>query len=250
MKTLSAVSEICSQLEALVDDQAASAADGNVVPVVVGISGVPGSGKTTLVALLVSMLQRLHGNSWVAALPMDGFHLPRSILDGMTDPVRAHARRGAPFTFDPAEFVECINSLRAGGARKTAPGFDHEVGDPQPHAIVLESGVRLVLVEGNYLLLGRLAHAEFHEADGTLLSPTWRDVDSALDASWYLQTDIDIAMQRVVQRNKKNPGWEMLSISEVRERVEANDRLNAELVVTSAAHADAVIIIEEDLSKL
>ena len=251
MEGLSSLSQVCSVLEALVEKQTSGFASGcgSPPPVIVGISGVPGSGKTTVVAQLTSMLQGLHGDCWVAALPMDGFHLPRSALDKMSDPGRAHARRGSPFTFDPARLVDCIRNLRADGCG-TAPGFDHEVGDPEPARILIEAGVRLLIIEGNYLLLGRLDNDQFSEADGTPLSPAWRDVDSELDASWYLHTDVDVAMERVAQRNKNNPGWEMLSISEVRERVAANDRLNAELVAVSSVHADAVLVIAEDLSKL
>jgi hypothetical protein len=51
-------------------------------------------------------------------------------------------------------------------------------------------------------------------------------------------------------RAQHNPGWEGFSMSEVRERVAANDRLNAELVAESATRADTTIVIQEDLSKL
>lgn len=249
MEVLSTVSQVCTKLEALVEQKTTDFASGDPSLVIVGISGVPGSGKTTLVAQLVRTLRSSHGDGWVAALPMDGFHLPRSTLDKLGDPRRAHARRGAPFTFDPVGFVACIRNLRSEGCG-TAPGFDHEVGDPELDAIVVEAGVRLLIIEGNYLLLGRLDDEHFTEADGTPLCTAWRDVDSALDASWYLCTEVDVAMERVAQRNKNNPGWEMLTMNEARERVAANDRLNAELVAGSAARADAVIVIQEDLSKL
>ncbi|XP_019089401.1 PREDICTED: ATP-dependent kinase YFH7-like [Camelina sativa] len=43
---------------------------------------------------------------------MDGFHLYRSQLDAMEDPKEAHARRGAPWTFDPALLLNCLKKLR------------------------------------------------------------------------------------------------------------------------------------------
>lgn len=80
-------------------------------------------------------------------------------------------------------------------------------------------------MEGNYLLLGRLPPDRYAEADGTPLVDAWREANALLDASWYIGTDVDVAMERVAQRNQSNPGWEALSIEEVRVRVAANDRL-------------------------
>ena len=188
----STVAGVCAALERLVAD-----AEGLVI---VGICGVPGSGKTTLVTAVVEALRAAHGEDFVAPLPMDGFHLPRSALDAMPDPERAHARRGSPFTFDPEGFVRCIAAIRASGGSGSAPGFDHAVGDPDPDAIRIP-GVKLLLVEGNYLMLGRFPEAEYREADGTELDAAWREVDAALDASWYLDTEVDVAMDNGVHIN-------------------------------------------------
>ncbi len=42
---------------------------------------------------------------------MDGFHYTRAQLDAMQDPAYAHARRGAPFTFDADTFVACVRQV-------------------------------------------------------------------------------------------------------------------------------------------
>src|SRR5207244_3462251 len=67
----------------------------------VGISGIPGSGKTTL----TDALHALRPNAGV--LPMDGYHLPRSQLDA-----EGLRRRGAQFTFDAALFRADLERLR------------------------------------------------------------------------------------------------------------------------------------------
>ena len=129
-----------------------------------------------------------------------------------------------------------LNGGGSGGSG-SAPGFDHAVGDPDPDAIRIP-GVKLLLVEGNYLMLGRFPEAEYREADGTELDAAWREVDAALDASWYLDTEVDVAMERVAVRNRSNPGWEDVTLEEARERVAANDRINAVLVALTSARSN------------
>ena len=75
----------------------------------------------------------------------DGFHLTRTALDGMPDPATAHARRGSPFTFDPAGLVTVLTAIRSGRGA-VAPGFDHAVGGPLPALFFVGLSVLVVLV--------------------------------------------------------------------------------------------------------
>ena len=107
-----------------------------------------------------------------------GFHYYRAELDSGVagDPEQAHARRGAHWTFDAPAFVACVRSLKetGGGADRgpsrngdggephdnedeaavAVPSFAHGVGDPVPDDILVAARHRVLLVEGNYLLLG------------------------------------------------------------------------------------------------
>ena len=47
-----------------------------------------------------------------SASPAPGFHYYRRELDAMPDPAAAHARRGAPWTFDAAAFLACLRAVR------------------------------------------------------------------------------------------------------------------------------------------
>ncbi|KAK3216402.1 hypothetical protein GRF29_8g3180059 [Pseudopithomyces chartarum] len=135
----------------------------------IGVSGIPGSGtfsspslplsippslslslltshppgKTTLAAIVSSRLNALHAqhspatansNPLSAFLPMDGYHLSRRQLDALPDPVSAHARRGAEFTFDGEAFLKLVTELRKPVCPETqtlfAPSFDHSRKDP------------------------------------------------------------------------------------------------------------------------
>lgn len=210
-------------------------------PLIIGCAGIPGAGKSTMVAGLAEVLRARDGAASlgpVAVMPMDGFHLPRSALDQMPDPATAHARRGAPFTFDPGSFCACLSNVRAALAAGNAiavPTFDHAVGDPVEAGLTIAGTTRVVLVEGNYMLLGRLGRA--------LGDPEWKDwepLEDLLDLKWFLSCSVDVAMERVALRNMSNPGWEGLSLAQARRRVADNDRINALLVAQSGKHADYV----------
>ena len=61
---------------------------------VLGIAGVPGSGKSTLGERLAQLMNDQAGPDTAVFIPMDGFHLPNATLDE-----RGHrARKGAAFT--------------------------------------------------------------------------------------------------------------------------------------------------------
>ena len=115
-------------------------------PLIVGLAGAPGAGKSTLSAALAA---ELPGST---VLPMDGFHLPQAELVrlGRRD------RMGAPDTFAVDAFVALLERLRDlhnSGEPVLAPGFDRRVEEPVPGQIALTPELWCVIVEGNYLLL-------------------------------------------------------------------------------------------------
>ncbi|KAF9605949.1 hypothetical protein IFM89_021275 [Coptis chinensis] len=201
---------------------------------IVGVAGSPGAGKSTLaseVARRVNMLwnQRASAMDFLVdcpdvaiSLPMDGFHLYRHQLDKMENPEEAHARRGAPWTFDPALLLKCLKKLKTEGS-VYVPSFDHGVGDPVENDIFVSLQHKVVIVEGNYLLL----------EEGI-----WNEVSSIFDEKWFLEVDIVTAMQRVLKRFT----LEMrLPLDTAKWRIEYNDRPNAEIINKSKKNADLVI---------
>jgi len=182
-------------------------------PLTIGICGAPGSGKSTIAAEVCSRLNARLG--WEAALvvPMDGFHYYRRELDRMEDPAEAHRRRGAPWTFNARAFVDRVASLRRAG-EGVFPAFEHERKDPEEDAIEVRREHRVVLLEGNYLLLDE---------------PVWEELRTRalVDEFWYVQVDLQEAMRRVRRRLVRENGE---SEASAQERVETNDALNARLV--------------------
>ncbi|CAL9023641.1 unnamed protein product [Prunus brigantina] len=200
---------------------------------IVGLAGSPGSGKSTIASEVVRRVNRLWPQKACAldsqvsppdmakVIPMDGFHLYCSQLDAMENPEEAHARRGAPWTFNPELLLKSLKTLRSQGS-VYAPSFDHGVGDPVEDDIFVSLQHKVVIVEGNYLLLD----------DGI-----WKEISAMFDEKWFVEIDIDKAMERVRMRHiltGKPPDvakW----------RIEYNDRPNAEKVNKSKKNADLII---------
>ncbi|CAI8698529.1 nucleoside/nucleotide kinase family protein [Burkholderia sp. IT-111MI5] len=93
---------------------------------------------------------------------MDGFHYDDRVLGARGD----RARKGAPHTFDVDGLATLLARLRADDGRDIAvPVFDRSLEIARAGANVVPASARLILVEGNYLLLGDapwdLLHASF-----------------------------------------------------------------------------------------
>ncbi|KAJ7536684.1 hypothetical protein O6H91_12G077600 [Diphasiastrum complanatum] len=194
----------------------------------IGIAGSPGAGKSTVAKEVASRVNKLWSarNSTESAeiaivVPMDGFHLYRWQLDAMEDPAEAHARRGAPWTFDPASLAKSLATLQNEG-QAYFPSFDHGVGDPIEQDIFVSPKHKLVLVEGNYLLL----------AEGK-----WKQLATFFNERWFIDIEIEEAMKRVEERHIATGKTPRIAKS----RVDYNDRLNARIVSTSRRFADLVI---------
>lgn len=109
----------------------------------VAVAGPPGSGKSTLAAGLVAAL---HPGARV--VPMDGFHYDDAILAarGQRD------RKGAPETFDATGFGHLVARLKS-EPEVAIPIFDRQMELSRAAADIVGPEDRILIVEGNYLLL-------------------------------------------------------------------------------------------------
>lgn len=197
---------------------------------VIGVAGGPGSGKTTLAKAVGKLLNEEKASEgevpFVTVVPMDGFHLTRAQLDEMKDPVEAHKRRGAPWTFDGSGVVAMVKKLKEQKRDEVirVPTFDHEIKDPIPNGLEVNGATPIVIVEGNYLLLDE---------------EPWRDIGTHLDEKWLIRVDDDIARMRVAQRHVR--AGISQTLDEGLARVDKNDALNTALIRQHSKGADIVI---------
>jgi pantothenate kinase len=142
-----------------------------------GVTGAPGAGKSTLCAALLDAL-----GDRAALVGMDGFHFANVELQrlGRAD------RKGAPDTFDVDGYVALLTRLRTPPAVPVyGPVFDRALEEPIASAVPVDPGTPLVLTEGNYLLLD---------------DSGWADVRRRLDEVWYLDVPPEVREQRLLRR--------------------------------------------------
>jgi pantothenate kinase len=184
---------------------------------ILGITGAPGAGKSTLAAELVARL----GPDAAVLIGMDGFHLDDEIL-------RAHGsfdRKGAIDTFDGdgyAALLQRVAAARPGDPPIYAPRFDRSLEASLAGAVEIPSTVPLVVTEGNYLL-----------AD----SGPWPRARAALDEVWFLDLDDETRRARLIARHRSYGR----SDAEARQRALGSDETNAQLIAAARSRADLAL---------
>jgi pantothenate kinase len=182
---------------------------------VLGIAGPPGAGKSTLAAELVAGIGP--SAAWV---PMDGFHLADAALDRLG----LRSRKGAPETFDGWGYLALLRRLAVETDHPVyAPDFERTLEQPVAGSIAVAPSVRLVVTEGNYLLVE---------------DEPWTLIREALTEVWYVEVPEDVRLERLVARHVafgKEPG-------RARDWVAAVDVPNARLIERGRSAADLVVV--------
>jgi pantothenate kinase len=213
--TLAAIwrlSSRCRVSDELVDRAAALAADRPRL--LLGVTGAPGAGKSTLGAHLVRGLNA-RGIPAVG-IPMDGFHLADVALEALG----RRGRKGAIDTFDGHGYLALLHRLRTEvDTTVYAPAFERDIEQPIAGSIAVEPGIRVVITEGNYLLVDE---------------DPWPQVTAALDEVWYVDVDDATRLRRLTDRHVrfgKSPDQATAWVAAV-------DEPNARLIAASRGRAD------------
>jgi len=185
---------------------------------IVAIAGPPGSGKSTIAAWIVDELNSDESGA-AALLGMDGFHYDDRVLNARG----LRARKGAPETFDVAGLEHLLSRLRQNSEAEIAvPVFDRAIEISRAGALIIPRSTRLVIVEGNYLLLK---------------PPPWANLFRYYDMTVYLQVDDSVLRERLETR------WRLLGFDrdEIQAKVVHNDLANALLVKSQSQDPDFLI---------
>jgi pantothenate kinase len=184
----------------------------------IGIAGGPGVGKSTLAVELVTALNAARPGI-AAYVPMDGFHMKHAKLEAL-----GTARdKGMPHTFEGEAFAAFLEALKGASGPMNGPGYSRKIEDVVEDAFTVAPEARLLIVEGNYLLLAN--------------SPWWR-VKPLLELAVF----IDVPREKVRARLLRRHAEEGLFTEERnREHVERVDLANYDLVARSRSRADLAI---------
>lgn len=186
--------------------------------VVLGIAGGPGVGKSTLAVELVEMLNA-QAPGLAAYVPMDGFHMRHAKLEALGT---AH-EKGMPHTFEGAAFADFLERLKAATGPVSGPGYSRRIEDVVENAFTVEARVRVLVVEGNYLLLA---------------DPPWSRIGPMLDLAVFIEVAREMVRQRLLNRHAAEG---LFSVERNVEHVERVDLANYDLVKRSRSRADIAI---------
>lgn len=193
--------------------------------VVIGLTGPPGSGKTTLAETLVGALNSATPGS-AAYLPMDGFHLSNAVLDQLG----RRGRKGAVDTFDVAGYVAMLDRVIAeyGHCDVFVPDFSRSLDEPVAAGGVVPAASRLVVTEGNYLGLSDAG---------------WAPVRGALHRLYYVDCPAEVRRARLIERHIAGGRTRAAATA----WVDDVDEPNAGLIATTQDACDHIFTSVEDL---
>ena len=178
----------------------------------IALSGPPASGKSTISEKLLKDLTLKGHNSSI--LQMDGSHYDDQILKQKS----LLLKKGAPETFDVMGFLNFLFRLQNEN-EVAIPIFDRSLELSRSSAVIISKETRVVIVEGNYILLK---------------THPWRELHKFFNSTIMINTKHEILEKRLIER------WRSFNIpeEEIKQKVFENDLPNGVNVYKNSILAD------------
>jgi uridine kinase len=183
----------------------------NTTPIVIGIAGGTGSGKTTVAQVILDRV----GTHHISLLPHDAYYKD---LSELSQAQRSLINFDHPDSLDTELLIEHVKMLRGGKAIQL-PVYDFKTHARTPHTILIEPQ-RVILVEGI------LIFAEPH-------------LRELFDVKIFVDTDADIRFIRRLERDITERG--RTSFSVIQQYLTTVRPMHLEFVEPSKRYADVII---------
>lgn len=181
----------------------------------IALSGPPASGKSTISEKLANDLSAKEYNSSI--LQMDGFHYDDLILKEK----KLLLKKGAPETFDVMGLINFVSRLQKED-EVVIPIFDRSLELSRSSAVIISKNTKVIIVEGNYILLNSYPWCELHKFFNTTV---------------MINCEKKILEKRLIER------WENFNLpkEEIDEKVYKNDLPNGVNVLKNSIKAEYIL---------
>ena len=182
----------------------------------IALAGPPASGKTTVSEKITKDLNLKGYPSNI--LQMDAFHYDNGILENKG----LLSKKGSSETFDVMGLKNFLNRLNDED-EVIVPIFDRSLELSKSSAVIISKKTRVIIVEGNYLLLN---------------SEPWKQLHNYFQSKIIIDCEEKIREERLIKR------WENFNLpkEEIHKKVYENDLPNGLNVLQNSIEADYTII--------
>ncbi len=181
----------------------------------IALSGPPASGKSTISENLAKDLSAKGYHSSI--LQMDGFHYDDLILKEK----KLLSKKGAPETFDVMGLINFVSRLHKED-EVVIPIFDRSLELSRSSAVIISKNTKVIIVEGNYVLLNSYPWSELHKFFNTTI---------------MINCEKKILEKRLIER------WKNFNLpkQEIDEKVYKNDLPNGVNVLKNSIGAEYIL---------
>jgi pantothenate kinase len=181
----------------------------------IALCGPPASGKSTISEKLKSDLNTKGYKTSI--LQMDGFHYDDQILKEK----KLLLKKGAPETFDVMGLISFVSRLYK-EEEVAIPIFDRSLELSRSSAAIISKNNKVIIVEGNYILLNNYP---------------WKELHKFFNTTVIINSEEKVLEKRLIER------WEKFNLpkDEIKEKVYKNDLPNGVSVLKNSIKTDYIL---------